>query len=59
MNELNIKPVDALVKQTLDRAGNSFREDYERRLRELSEPPYGTKVTISQEPLDYWQTPNK
>lgn len=33
--------------------------EHERRLRELSEPPYGTKVTISQEPLDYWRTPSK
>lgn len=35
------------------------RQAHERRLRELSEPPYGTKVTINQKPLDYWQTPSK
>ncbi|MEQ9347721.1 MAG: hypothetical protein RIG26_14875 [Thalassospira sp.] len=37
----------------------SDRQAYERRLRELSEPPYGTNVTISQEPLNYWKSPSK
>ena len=37
----------------------SDRQAHEHRLRELSEPPYGTKITINQEPLDYWQTPSK
>lgn len=35
------------------------RQAHERRIRELSEPPYGTEITINQEALDYWKTPSK
>ncbi len=46
-------------KMAKERDQETERQAYERRLHELSEPPYGIKITINQEPLDYWQTPSK